>query len=92
MGTAKLLGACGEARVRQVILKSTLMVYGARPDNPMFLREDHALNGNKKYGYVRDAIQVENYADRWRTGPFHSAVRAWRPCPWMTCVIRAWAT
>lgn len=63
MGTAKLLGACGEAGVTRVILKSSLMVYGARPDNPMFLREDHPMNGTKKYGYVRDWIEIEKYAD-----------------------------
>ncbi|MCI0477755.1 MAG: NAD-dependent epimerase/dehydratase family protein, partial [Anaerolineales bacterium] len=63
MGTAKLLGACGEAGVARVILKSSTMVYGARPDNPMFLREDHPLNGNKKYGYVRDWVEIEKYAD-----------------------------
>ncbi len=63
MGTAKLLGACGEAGVPRVILKSSTMVYGARPDNPMFMREDHPLNGSKKYGYVRDWIEIEKYAD-----------------------------
>jgi UDP-glucose 4-epimerase len=63
MGTAKLLGACSEAGVRRVILKSSTMVYGARPDNPMFLREDHPLNAPKKYGYLRDWIEIEKYAD-----------------------------
>ncbi|MDL1895885.1 NAD-dependent epimerase/dehydratase family protein [Anaerolineae bacterium CFX7] len=63
MGTAKLLGACAEAGVARVILKSSQMVYGARPDNPMFMREDHPFNGNKKYGYVRDWIEIEKYAD-----------------------------
>lgn len=66
MGTAKLLGACSEAGVRRVILKSSLMVYGARPDNPMFMREDHPLNGIKKYAYLRDWIEIEKYA-----GSFH---------------------
>jgi UDP-glucose 4-epimerase len=66
MGTAKLLGACSEAGVSQVVLKSSLMVYGARPDNPMFLREDHPLNGTKKYGYIRDWIEMEKYADSFR--------------------------
>lgn len=63
MGSAKLLGACGEAGVARVILKSSTMVYGARPDNPMFMREDHPLNGTKKYGYLRDWIEIEKYAD-----------------------------
>lgn len=66
MGTAKLLGACSEAGVKQLVLKSSTMVYGARPDNPMFLREDHPLNGPKKYGYLRDWIEIEKYADSFR--------------------------
>lgn len=66
MGAAKLLGACSEADVQHVVLKSSIMVYGARPDNPMFLREDHPLNGNKKYGYIRDWIEMEKYADSFR--------------------------
>lgn len=66
MGTAKLLGACAEANIKHVVLKSSLMVYGARPDNPMFLREDHPLNGSKKYGYLRDWIEMEKYAENFR--------------------------
>lgn len=66
MGTGKLLGACNEAGVKHVILKSSTMVYGARPDNPMYLREDHPLNGPKKYGYIRDWIELEKYADSFR--------------------------
>lgn len=66
MGTAKLLGACTEANIKHVVLKSSLMVYGARPDNPMFLREDHPLNGPKKYGYLRDWIEMEKYAENFR--------------------------
>jgi UDP-glucose 4-epimerase len=66
MGTAKLLGACSEAGVKQIVLKSSIMVYGARPDNPMFLRIDHPLNGPKKYGYLRDWIEIEKYAESFR--------------------------
>lgn len=66
MGTAKLLGACSEAGINKIVLKSSTMVYGARPDNPMFLREDHPLNGPKKYGYIRDWIEIEKYADSFR--------------------------
>lgn len=66
IGTAKLLGACGEAGVNHVVMKSSIMVYGAHHDNPMFLREDHPLNGPKKYGYLRDWIEMERYADSFR--------------------------
>jgi UDP-glucose 4-epimerase len=66
MGTAKLLGAASHASVKHVVQMSSIMVYGARPDNPMFLREDHPLNGDKKYGYIRDWIESEKYADNFR--------------------------
>jgi UDP-glucose 4-epimerase len=66
MGTAKLLAACSEAGVQHVVLKSSTMVYGAHPENPMFLREEQPLNGPKKYGYIRDWIEMEKYADSFR--------------------------
>lgn len=66
MGVSKLLGACAQAEIKHIVLKSSLMVYGARPDNPMFLREDHPLNGPKKYGYIRDWIECEKYAQEFR--------------------------
>ncbi len=66
MGTAKLLGAAAQAGVDHVVMKSSIMVYGAQPDNPMFLREDHPMNGPKKYGYIRDWIECEKYAESFR--------------------------
>ena len=37
IGTTKLLGACAEAGVWKVVLKSSTAVYGARPTNSAFL-------------------------------------------------------
>lgn len=62
MGAGKLLAACSEAGVKKIVLKSSTMIYGARPDNPMFLREDHPFNAPKKYGYLRDWMEMEKYA------------------------------
>lgn len=61
MGTAKVLGACADAGVRKVVLKSSTAVYGARPSNSAFLREDHPLRGSKYYGYTRDMVEVESF-------------------------------
>ncbi|MGB8646197.1 MAG: NAD-dependent epimerase/dehydratase family protein [Anaerolineae bacterium] len=66
IGTMKFLGMCAEGGVRKVILKSSTMVYGAQPTNSMFLREDHALNGNKNYGYIRDLIEMEAFCNGFR--------------------------
>jgi UDP-glucose 4-epimerase len=63
MGTTKLLGACTEAGVRKVVLKSSTAVYGARPTNSAFLTEEHALRGSRRYGYVRDMVEIETFCN-----------------------------
>lgn len=60
MGTMNLLGACVEAGVRQVVVKSSTAVYGAHPDNPAFLTEAHPLRGSRAYGYTRDLLEIES--------------------------------
>ena len=66
MGTAKVLAACAEAHVRQVVLKSSTMVYGAQPTNSAYLREDRPLRGTRGYGYVRDLIEIEAFCNGFR--------------------------
>jgi UDP-glucose 4-epimerase len=58
-GTRNLLSACAEADVKKVILKSSTMVYGAHPDNSTSLSEEHALRGGRRYGYVKDMLDIE---------------------------------
>lgn len=65
-GTMRLLEACSSAGVRKIIIGSTTTVYGASPKNPCLLKEDHRLDGNKDYRYIRDKIEVENLAERYR--------------------------
>ncbi len=63
MGTTRLLGACAEAGVRKVVLRSSTAVYGARPTNPAFLTEDHALRGSRRYGYTRDMVEIAAFCN-----------------------------
>jgi UDP-glucose 4-epimerase len=63
MGTAKLLGACAEAGVRKVVLKSSTAVYGARPTNSAFLSEGQPLRGSRRYGYTRDLVEIETFCN-----------------------------
>jgi UDP-glucose 4-epimerase len=58
-GTRNLLDACAEAGVKTVILKSSTAVYGAHPDNSALLSEEHALRGGRRYGYVKDMLEIE---------------------------------
>jgi UDP-glucose 4-epimerase len=66
MGTTKLLGACAEAGVRKVVLKSSTAVYGARATNSAFLTEDHPLRGSRRYGYTRDLVEIEKFCNGFR--------------------------
>ena len=61
IGTTKLLNACAAAGVRRVVLRSSTAVYGARPGNPAFLAEDHALRGSTHCGTIRDLVEIEKF-------------------------------
>lgn len=66
MGTMKVLGACSEAKVSKIILRSSTMVYGASPQNPGFLTEDDSLTNNRSYGYMRDMVEIEAFVNGFR--------------------------
>ena len=66
MGTMKLLGACAEAGVRKVVMKSSTAVYGALPENPAFITEDHPLQGSRSYGYTRHLVEIEAFCNGFR--------------------------
>lgn len=66
VGTMKVLGACAEAQVSKVILKSSTCVYGALPGNPLFLKEDGPLQGNQAHGTARDLVEIEAFCNGFR--------------------------
>lgn len=59
IGSLNLIAACSAAGVRRFVLGSTTMVYGARPDNPNFLTEDHPLRGHPDAHGVANRVEVE---------------------------------
>lgn len=63
MGTMKFLGACAEAGVRKVVVKSSTLVYGALPTNSLYLREDQPQQAPKSYGYLRDLVEIEAFCN-----------------------------
>jgi len=66
MGTMKLLGACAEAGVKKVVLRSSTAVYGAKPTNPAFITENHALYANHNHGAVRYLAEIETFCSGFR--------------------------
>ena len=61
MGTINLFGACAQAGIHKIVVKSSAAVYGARPDNPAFLCETHPLRGSRQHGTVRYLMEIEHF-------------------------------
>jgi UDP-glucose 4-epimerase len=59
IGTLQVLTACAAARVRNLILLSSTMAYGASPQNPNHLAEDAPLRGSPGFGFVQDKVEAE---------------------------------
>ncbi len=59
VGTENFARACEASGVKTVVLASSGTAYGAHPDNPVPLREEHPLRGNANYIYSRDKVKQE---------------------------------
>lgn len=59
IGSFHVMNAAADAKVSKVVLSSTMMAYGAYPNNPNFLTEDHALRGNRASRWVMDKVAAE---------------------------------
>ncbi|MDP2599603.1 MAG: NAD-dependent epimerase/dehydratase family protein [Deltaproteobacteria bacterium] len=59
VGTMHLLNAAAAAPVHKLILASTTDVYGAFPDNPNFLTEEHLARGTLLSPFLKDKVEVE---------------------------------
>lgn len=66
IGTMKVLGACAEAGVQKVILRSSTTVYGANPTNPAFLTELSPLHVNSSYSSTRHWVEIEAFCNGFR--------------------------
>ena len=62
IGTLNLLAAAAAAGVSHVVMRSFTAVYGARGQNPNFIREDHKLQPNPALGWARDKVEAEQHA------------------------------
>lgn len=63
-GTQTVLTAAAAAGVRRVVLLSSAMVYGAKPDNPIPLDEDAPLAATPDASVVGDLLEIEALAAR----------------------------
>jgi nucleoside-diphosphate-sugar epimerase len=61
-GAQTVVTAAGAARVRHVVLVTSASVYGAEADNPVPLREDAELRGERGESILGDFLEIEELA------------------------------
>lgn len=65
MGTNRILELCERSGVKKVVILSTFHVYGAYPDNSIFLREDAPLRASMKHPELRDVVEMDQICTSW---------------------------
>lgn len=65
VGTNTILDLVHKFHTKKVVILSTHHVYGALPDNPMFLKEDAPLRASFKYAELRDVVEMDQMCTNW---------------------------
>jgi nucleoside-diphosphate-sugar epimerase len=78
-GAQTVLTAAAAARVGRVVLVTSAMVYGARPENPVPLAEDAPLAADADSSVAGDLLEIEQVARRSRRANPGMAVTVVRP-------------
>ena len=77
-GTKQLLDHCAHYGVQKLIVVSSGYVYGAFPENPFYMDEDHPLSASRTYPEIRDLVEVDTLASAF----------LWKYPHMRTCVLR----
>ena len=81
MGTSRILELCLRFDVKKVIVLSTFHVYGALPDNSIFLTEDAPLKAAMKFPQLRDVVEMDQICTNWMWKYQHQlSTVVLRPC------------
>lgn len=65
LGTNRILELCERSGVKKVVILSTFHVYGALPDNSIFLPEDAPLRASIRHPDLRDVIEMDQICTNW---------------------------
>ncbi|MCE3013332.1 MAG: NAD-dependent epimerase/dehydratase family protein [Proteobacteria bacterium] len=81
MGTNRILDLCLRSAVKKVVILSTFHVYGALPDNSIFLTEEAPLKASIKHPELRDVVEMDQMCGQfmWKHQQDLSTVML-RPC------------
>jgi UDP-glucose 4-epimerase len=65
IGSLHVMNACAATKVKRLVVASSTMLYGPRPDNPNFLDESHPLRGHPDAHNVRNRVEMESLLADW---------------------------
>jgi len=80
IGSLHVMNAAAATKLRRLVVASSTMLYGARPDNPNFLTESHALHGHPDAHCVQNRVEVEKLLSDWAERHPDTAVTVLRSC------------
>jgi UDP-glucose 4-epimerase len=79
-GTQNVLEAASAAGVGHVLVTSSATAYGAFPDNPVPLTEEHPVRGLPDYPYARDKAEADRLCQLWALRHPERTMTIVRPC------------
>jgi UDP-glucose 4-epimerase len=79
-GTQNVLDAAGAAGTEHLLVASSTSAYGAWPDNPVPLREEHPVRGMPNYEYARDKTEIDRMCQLWAATHPDRSMTIVRPC------------
>src|SRR4051812_12176936 len=79
-GTHNVLDACSSEGVGQVLVTSSSTAYGAFPDNPVPLTEEHPVRGVAAFEYARDKTESDRLCQLWAAQHPDRVMTIVRPC------------
>jgi UDP-glucose 4-epimerase len=80
IGSLHLMNACAASKVKRLVVASSTMLYGARPDNPNFLSESHPLRGHPQAHCVINRVEMERLLADWLERHPDTQVTVLRAC------------
>lgn len=92
IGTINLLNAIHQQETPKLIVISSTIVYGAKPNNPNYLTEDHKLYEGHSNRYLRDKVELEHEIRRFRHRHPQTIVTVLRPCMVVGPMLRNFVT
>ena len=79
-GTQNVLDAAAEADTGHVLVTSSATAYGAFPDNPVPLTEEHPVRGVAGFPYARDKTESDRLCQLWAKNHPDRVMTIVRPC------------